>query len=87
MVYIKKKERESDDGLIRRFSRKMQQTGILRHVRATRFHRRPVGKETLRSTAMYKGRMSTGVERLKKMGHYNPDAIRELRKQIKKTDQ
>ncbi len=87
MVYIKKNEREGDESLIRRFSRKMQQTGILRHVRATRFHQRPVGKNTLRSTAMYKQRMHKGVERLKKMGHYNPEAIRELRKQIKKTDQ
>ena len=83
MIYMKKNERESDEGLIRRFSRKIQQSGVLRQVRSTRFLTKSKSKEKLRSTAMYKSRMRKEIEHLKKMGHYNPEAIRELRKRLK----
>lgn len=84
MIKMIKKERESDESLIRRFTRKIQQSGVLKGVRAKRFHSKMKGKDTLRSDAIYKTKMHKEVARLKKMGHYSPDAVRELRKRLKK---
>lgn len=84
MIKMVKKERESDESLIRRFSRKVQQSGVLKEVRGNRFHKKGKGKDTLRSDAIYKSKMHKEVERLKKMGAYSPDAVREMRKRLKK---
>ncbi len=83
MIYIKKNERESDESLIRRFSRKIQQSGVLRQVRSSRFLTKPKGKDELRAAALYRSRMRREIEHLKKMGHYTPEAVRELRKRLK----
>ncbi len=84
MIKMVKKERESDESLIRRFTRKVQQSGVLKQVRSKRFYKKAANKETLRSNAIYRATMHKEVERLKKMGHYSPDAVRELRKRLKK---
>lgn len=86
MINMKKKERENDESLIRRFGRKVQQSGVLKEVRSRRFHKRAKSKDTLRSAALYRAKMHTGVAYLKKMGRYTPDDVRELRKQIKQGD-
>ncbi len=84
MIKMIKKERESDEGLIRRFSRKIQQSGVLKGVRANRFHKKAKRKNVLRAEAMYKAKMHKEVARLKKMGSYSPESVRELRKRLKK---
>lgn len=84
MITMVKKEHESSDSLIRRFTRKVQQSGMLKSVRARRFRKREKTKDVLRAEAIYKATMHKEVERLKKMGHYSHDAVRELRKRLKK---
>ncbi len=84
MVTIVRKERESTESLIRRFTRKIQQSGLLREVRAKRFEQRPKSKDALRAEALYKAQLRRAIDRLKKMGQYSPQAVRELRKRMKK---
>ena len=86
MIYIKRDEKESDESLIRRFSRKIQQSGVLREVRSGRFLTKKKSKDRLRADALYRNRMRKEIEHLKKMGHYNPEAVRELRKRLKQDD-
>ena len=37
MIQVRKKEKETAESLIRRFSRRVQQSGVLRQVRKQRF--------------------------------------------------
>jgi ribosomal protein S21 len=37
MIQVKRKERETAESLIRRFSRRVQQSGVLKQVRKLRF--------------------------------------------------
>ncbi len=84
MIKIVKNERESDESLIRRFTRKIQQSGLLKSVRAKRFYSKRKKKSVLRAEAIYKAKMRKEIERLKKLGRYNPEAVRELRKRLKR---
>ncbi len=87
MVTMVRKERESTESLIRRFTRKIVQTGMLREVRSKRFSTKKKSREQMRAEAIYKAKMQRAVDRLKKMGNYSPQAVRELRKRLKKEGQ
>ena len=45
MIEVKKKENESTGSLLRRFSKKVQQSGLLLQARSSRFLERPQSKE------------------------------------------
>ena len=83
MVYVKKKERETSENMIKRFTRRMQQSGVLMRMRKRRFREEVKSKTERRSEALYKARMHKEVERLKKLGRYDQESLRELRKKIK----
>ena len=84
MITTVKKDRESTESLIRRFTRKVQQSGLLRTARGKRFSTKELTKKQLRKKALYAAKMRKEVERLKKMGVYNYQTVRELRKRLKK---
>lgn len=86
MVYVyKKNERETTENLIKRFTRRMQQSGVLMHVRRNRFDNAPKSKIARREEALYKNRMRKEVDKLKKLGRFDDDSFKELKKKIKKT--
>ncbi len=85
MVYVfKKNDRETSDGLIKRFTRKVQQSGVLMHVRRNRFDNGEQTKVKRREEALYKKRMKKEVDKLKKMGRFDNDAFKELKKKMKR---
>ena len=85
MVYVyKKNEKETTDGLIKRFTRKVQQSGVLMHVRRNRFDNGTQSKVKRREEALYKKHMKKEVDKLKKMGRFDNDAFKELKKKLKK---
>ncbi|MCK4635775.1 MAG: 30S ribosomal protein S21 [Candidatus Moranbacteria bacterium] len=85
MVYVyKKNEKETTDGLIKRFTRKVQQSGVLMHVRRNRFDNGTQSKIKRREEALYKKNMKKEVDKLKKLGRFDNDAFKELKKKLKK---
>lgn len=59
-VEIERHGNENVGGLMRRFSRKMQSSGVVRRVRSLRYHKRNVSKAKQKQEAL------TRIERTKK---------------------
>jgi len=64
LTQLKRKEKESFEGLMRRFNRILQQGGVLTQAREEMFRKKKVSKKKRRDSAIRKGRRK--IERLKK---------------------
>ena len=82
MIQVKRKERETAESLIRRFSRRVQQSGVLRQVRKLRFRVEEKSKPARRNEALYKVKIRKEIDRLKKLGKFDEDALRDIKKRI-----
>jgi len=67
-IEVKKRERENPRSLLRRFSRRIQQSGILIRARKARFREREKTKRERRDSALRRVRISREKEKLRKMG-------------------
>lgn len=68
MVEVKKKDNESFDNLLRRFNRKVQQSGILVRARKTRFFTPTKSRNLKRTAAQRRSVMKEQRDELKKLG-------------------
>ena len=68
MVEVKKKDNESFESLLRRFNRKVQQSGILIRARKTRFFSKPKSRNLERAAARRRARIKDEKEEQKKYG-------------------
>lgn len=68
MVEVKKKEGESFESLLRRFNRKIQQSGVLVRARKIRFYEPGRSKNLLREDALRRNVNREKREELKKLG-------------------
>lgn len=68
MIDIKKKEGESSNSLLFRFSKKVRQSGVLAEVRKRRFRARPVNRLKRRVSAVYRTAKKAEMARMKKLG-------------------
>jgi DNA-binding transcriptional regulator YhcF (GntR family) len=84
MIEVKKKDRETSESLIRRFSRRVQQSGVLVKARKTRFRIEEKSKTELRQGAMYRSKVKKVVERLKKMGKFDDENFKQAKKKMAK---
>jgi ribosomal protein S21 len=66
MVEVKKKDNESFDSLLRRFSRKIQQSGVLIRARKTRFFEAPRSRNLLRVSARRRSQIREEKEEIKR---------------------
>ena len=82
MVEVKKKDRESSDSLIKRFSRRVQQSGVLLSARKGRFYAKPKSRRQVRESAMYRSKIKKEVDKLKKMGKFDEEALKRVKKKI-----
>ncbi len=82
MIQVKRKERETAESLIRRFSRRVQQSGVLRRVRKLRFRQEEQSRDVRRSEALYKVKIRKEINRLKKLGKFDEDALRDIKKKM-----
>ena len=67
-VEVKKEERENSQGLIRRFRKKVQKSGILARARKTRFHHPSKSKEMRKKAALRREKLKIEYEKLEKLG-------------------
>ena len=68
MVEVKKKENESFDSLLRRFNRKIQQSGVLIRARKIRFFEPPKSRNLQKVAARRRAQIRSQKEELKKLG-------------------
>lgn len=68
MVEVKKKEGESFESLLRRFSRRIQQSGVLIRARKTRFYSAPKSRNLQKIAARRRAQLKAEREELKKLG-------------------
>lgn len=68
LVEVKKKDNESFDSLLRRFNRKIQQSGVLIRARRIRFFEPPKSRNLQKVAARRRGQIRLQKEELKKMG-------------------
>ena len=68
MVEVKKRDNESTDSLIRRFSRKVQQSGVLLQARKVQYYQRKKSKRKLREEAQRRTELQSERDRLIKLG-------------------
>jgi small subunit ribosomal protein S21 len=68
LVEVKKKEGESFESLLRRFNRKIQQSGVLVRARKTRFFEPIKNKRAVREDAQRRSVSREKREELKKSG-------------------
>lgn len=65
---IKKQERETSQSLIRRFTRRIQQSGILLRARKIRFKERKKSEQMKKRAALRREELKREYERLRKLG-------------------
>jgi len=65
---IRKKERETSQNLVRRFTRSVQQSGLLVRARKTRFRVRKKSDDMQKKGALRRIKMKKEYEVLKKLG-------------------
>lgn len=68
MVEVKRKDNESFENLLRRFNRKIQQSGVLVRARKTRFFEPGKSRNLLRAAAQRRSELRVVREELKKLG-------------------
>ncbi|MCL5775142.1 MAG: 30S ribosomal protein S21 [Patescibacteria group bacterium] len=67
MVEVKRKDNESFDSLLRRFNRKIQQSGVLIRARKIRFFESPKSRNLQKVAARRRSQIRTEKEEQKKL--------------------
>lgn len=68
MIEVKRKEGETTSTLIRRFGRKMQESGNLLRARSIKFKARPLSSLTKKRKAIKRTKRQKRMEYLRKLG-------------------
>ncbi len=68
MIEVKKKDNESVGSLLRRFSRKVQQSGLLLQARSVRFQEKTKSRTERRKSALRRNQIVAQKERDRKLG-------------------
>lgn len=67
-IEVKKYPSESPQSLARRFSKRVQQSGILLRARSCRFRSRPLSRQIKKRAALRREELKKKYEKLKKLG-------------------
>lgn len=65
---VKRKEGENPSALLYRFSKKIQQSGVLREAKKRRFRHRAVNRRKRRASALYREERVKEIKKAKKLG-------------------
>ena len=68
MVEVRRRENETVGAMLRRFTRRVQQSGVLLRARKERFYRSPLTKRAVRERALRRKQLAKERERLEKLG-------------------
>ncbi len=82
MVEVVKKDKETSESLIRRFSRRMQESKVLIKARKSQFNVKAKSKKELKEDALYRKKVKKEADKLKKMGIFDDEKFKEVKKRI-----
>lgn len=82
MIEVRKRDRESAEGLIRRFNKRIQQSRVLAKARKSRFRLEEKSKIEKRKEAVYKVRIRKQIAKLKKLGKFDEEALKEIKRKM-----
>lgn len=68
MVEVKKRENESSESLVRRFTKRVQQSGVLLRAKKRRFYENPKNKRAVKEDALRRMAIREQREILRKIG-------------------
>lgn len=68
MVEVRKKEGESASGMLYRFTKKVQQSGVLKEAKRRRFHKRNESRLKRKLSAIHRDAKRKDMERMRKLG-------------------
>lgn len=68
MLEIKRKEGESVNAFLFRFSKRMKQSGILIESKKRRYHDRPISKTKRKASAIYRAQKTKEHKEMRKKG-------------------
>lgn len=68
MLEVKKRDHENSEGLIRRFTRVVQQSGVLLQAKKVRYHEPKKSKMKIREEAQRRSELTAERDRLIKLG-------------------
>jgi ribosomal protein S21 len=68
VLEVQKRDNENSEGLIRRFSRVVQQSGVLLQAKKVRYHEKKKSKMKVREEAQRRGELQAERDRLIKLG-------------------
>lgn len=68
MIEVRRKENESPNSLLFRFTKKVRQGGIMPETRKRRFTKRPQNRGKRRLSAIFRAEKRAEISRLKKLG-------------------
>lgn len=68
MLEVQKRDNENSEGLIRRFTRVVQQSGVLLQAKKVRYHEKKQSKMKVREAAQRRSELQTERDRAIKMG-------------------
>ncbi len=71
-MQVKRKENESTGSFIYRFTKKVQQSGVLIEARKRRFRHRPKSRLKMKEAALYREEKKIEVARARKLGKAEP---------------
>lgn len=80
MIEVHKKDNESNEGLIRRFTRRVQSSGVLLLVKKGRYHERKKNKNQQKSDAIRRARYRLKQDYLRKIGKLEEPVVKGYRR-------
>jgi len=81
-IDVRKKENESNEGVIRRFTRKVQTSGMIPLIKDNQFHRPKKNKTQIRRDAQRRSGIRQTIEYLRKIGKLTEDLDRTKAKKL-----
>ncbi|HLD86119.1 MAG TPA: 30S ribosomal protein S21 [Patescibacteria group bacterium] len=83
MIEVKRREGESVEGLLRRFTKRIQQSGVILRTKKRRFFVTPKTKREQRSDALRRAAIRERREYLRKTGLLSEEDLRSRNPRIK----
>ena len=81
MLEVKKRDGESFESLLRRFTRRTIQSGKILQAKKVRFHQKPKTKRELKESALRRGKINKQRDYLKRIGKL--DDLQEKKRRYK----
>lgn len=67
-IEVRKREGEAPNSMLFNFTKRVRRSGVLKEVRARKFHDRPTSRVKRRLSAIHRDAKRAEVDRMKKLG-------------------